>query len=315
MGVDRRAFLRTGLSVAAAAMGGVTHAAGTVQQPASRTPATARRIRLSLKWGMIESSGSVLERFEIIQRAGYDGVEIDSPSDLNLEDVIAASKKTGIIVEGVVDSVHWSQTLSSSDAAVRGRGVDALRHALKDCAKVGGTTVLLVPAVVNAGTSYADAYQRSQEEIRKVLPRASELGVKIAIENVWNKFLLSPLEAARYIDEFESEWIGWHFDIGNIVNDGWPEQWIRILDKRILKLDVKEFSRKKRDNEGLWKGFDCEIGEGDIDWKAVRAALRDIGYDDGKNWAAAEVGGGNELRLKEIRERMDASLNTMNSEE
>jgi hexulose-6-phosphate isomerase len=157
--------------------------------------------------------------------------------------------------------------------------------------------------------SYDDAYQRSQAEIRKVLPLAQELNVRIAIENVWNKFLLSPLEAARYTDDFQSDFIGWQFDIGNIVNDGWPEQWIRILGKRILKLDVKEFSRKKRDNEGLWKGFDCEIGEGDIDWKAVRAALHDIGYDNGRNWAAAEVGGGDEKRLKDVCDRMDRCLN------
>lgn len=307
MAFDRRAFLRTGLGVAAAATGGIAPAARALA--GAQEPRPPRRIKLALKWGMIEGGSTVLDKFEIIKRVGYDGVEIDSPSNLNLTEVIEASRKTGIIVEGVVDSVHWAQPLSSPDAAVRGKGVDGLRTALRDCAQVGATTVLLVPAVVNAGMSYDDAYKRSQEEIRKVLPLAEELNVRIAFENVWNKFLLSPLEAAQYVDGFNSDRVGWHFDIGNIVNDGWPEQWIRILDKRILKLDVKEFSRKKRDSEGLWKGFDCEIGEGDIDWKAVRAALRDIGYDNGRNWAAAEVGGGDEARLKDVCDRMDRCLN------
>jgi len=305
MTVDRRSFLRAGLgAAAAAAVGGVAPSARTSARPVQ---SAARRQRLSLKWGMIEAGSTIAEKLDILKRSGYDGVEIDSPSDLNLDEVIEASKRTGIVVEGVVDSVHWNQPLSSSDAAVREKGLKGLLRALNDCAKVKATTVLLVPAVVNAGTNYADAYKRSQDEIRKALPVARELGVKIAIENVWNKFLLSPLEAARYIDEFESDSIGWHFDIGNIVNDGWPEQWIRILGKRILKLDVKEFSRKRRDNEGLWKGFECEIGEGDVDWKAVRAALDEIGYN---GWAAAEVGGGDEKRLKDICDRMDRCLNS-----
>jgi hexulose-6-phosphate isomerase len=197
--------------------------------------------------------------------------------------------------------------------------VEGLRTALRDAAKVKATTVLLVPAVVNAGVSYADAYPRSQDEIRKVLPLAKELGVRIAIENVWNNFLLSPLEAARYTDELDPGIVGWHFDIGNIVNYGWPEHWIRTLGagkKRIFKLDVKAFSRKKRNDEGLWKGFDCEIGDDDVDWKAVREALAEIGYNDvvgdgGGGWAAAEVSGGDEARLTDVRRRMDRCLNEL----
>jgi len=305
MDVDRRDFLRAGIGVTAAAMAGA-RLASAQQTPQAPAPDLSRRIKLSLKWGMISGKASVLEKFQMLKRSGYDAVELDAPSNLNLEEVNEAVRQTGIVVDGVVDSVHWSQPLSSPDAAVRAQGMTGLRTALRDCARVKGTTVLLVPAVVNAGMTYADAYKRSQDEIRRVLEQAQELGVRIAIENVWNNFLLSPLEAVRYIDEFASDAIGWHFDIGNIVNYGWPEQWIRILGKRILKLDVKEFSRKKRDDLGLWKGFDCEIGEGDIDWKAVRAALQEIGYS---GYAAAEVGGGDEQRLKDVRERMDRVLN------
>ena len=164
-----------------------------------------------------------------------------------------------------------------------------------------------MPAVVNKQISYADAYTRSQAEIRKVLPLAEELQVKIALENVWNNFLLSPLEYAQYIDAFDSPWIGAYFDVGNIVNYGWPEHWIRTLGHRILKLDIKEFSRQKRDDEGLWKGFGVELGEGDCDWPAVNQALNDIGYS---GWATAEIRGGDTARLKDIAMRMDRILDT-----
>ena len=159
--------------------------------------------------------------------------------------------------------------------------------------------------IVNQEISYADAYKRTQDEIRKALPLAAELGIKIAFENVWNMFLLSPLEMAKYIDEFESPWVGSYFDIGNIVNYGWPEQWIRILGKRILKLDVKEYSRKIRDKEGPGAGFKAELGEGDVDWPAVLAALDEIGY---RGWGTAEVAGGDRERLAEVSRRMDQVL-------
>lgn len=251
---------------------------------------------------MIDEPLSILEKFELLKRLGFDGVELDSPSDLDEKEVIDAAKASGLPIHGVVDSVHWKQTLSHPDPAVRDAGRDGLEHALRQAKAYGASTVLLVPAVVNEEVSYADAYIRSQAEIRKVLPLAKETGVKIALENVWNQFLLSPLETARYIDEFESEWIGAYFDIGNIVNYGWPEQWIRILGPRILKLDVKEFSRKKRNDEGLWEGFKVKIGDGDVGWSAVNKALADIGYT---GWATAEVSGGNTDRLKDIAMRMD----------
>jgi hexulose-6-phosphate isomerase len=125
------------------------------------------------------------------------------------------------------------------------------------------------------------------------------------IENVWNNFLLSPLEAARYVDEFDADSVGWYFDVGNVVRFGWPDQWIRILGQRIGKLDIKEYSREKQKNEGLWKGFQVEIGEGDCDWPAVRKALLEIEYH---GWATAEVRGGDRTRLQEIAERMDRVL-------
>ena len=265
-------------------------------------------IRKAVKLNMVKEPLPLLDKFRLLKELGFDGVELDSPNDLDAEEVIAARDTSGLPIHGVVDSVHWTDTLSHPDPAVRAKGVAGLETALRDAKRYGASTALLVPAVVNKEVSYADAYVRSQAEIRKVLPLAEETGVKIALENVWNNFLLSPIEFARYIDEFESDWIGAYFDVGNIVNYGWPEHWIRTLGPRILKLDIKEFSRQRRDNEGRRKGFDVALGEGDCDWPSVVAALEDIGYS---GWATAEIPGGDTARLRDIAARMDAILPTI----
>jgi len=266
-------------------------------------------IKLAVKYGMIGTDGTVREKFQLLKDLGFDGVELDSPNNLDNDEVVAASKEVGLPIHGVVDSVHWAKPFSHPDQAVRTEGVKALETAIRDCNAYGGSTVLVVPAVVSREVSYADAYERSQTEIRRVLPLAAELGVRIAFENVWNNFLLSPLEAARYVDEFESDRVGWYFDVGNVVRYGWPVHWIRGLGPRILKLDVKEYSRKKQGDEGLWKGFNVKIGEpapeDGCDWPAVREALAELGYE---GWATAEVGGGGPDRLREIRERMAGVL-------
>jgi L-ribulose-5-phosphate 3-epimerase len=290
--MQRRTFLRVG--------GGLV-AAGFL--PGAAPPNAA--IRKAVKFEMIAGDAPIAEKLGLIRRLGFDGVEMPAPAGIDIDEAVAAAGATGIVIHGVVNSEHWRSPLSDPDPAVRARGREALEQALRDCHRYGGTTVLLVPAVVDGRVSYADAWTRSRAEIRTVLPLAEELQVRIAIENVWNNFLLSPLEAARYVDEFESPWIGWYFDVGNVVRYGWPDQWIRILGRRVLKLDVKGYSRRKRDDEGLWKGFNVEIGEGDCDWPAVRAALRDVGY---AGWATAEVRGGDAARLEEISKRMDDAL-------
>ena len=259
-------------------------------------------IKKSLKYGMIKEGTSVLEKFRLVKELGFDGVELDSPNPLQEKEILDARDKTGLHIPGVVNSLHWSSPLSDSDPAVRAKCAESMKTALRDCKKYGGTTVLLVPAVVNEKVSYAEAYERSQAEIRKILPVAEETGIKIALENVWNNFLLSPLEAARYIDEFNHPMIGWYFDVGNIVRYGWPEHWIRTLGKRILKVDIKDYSRKKASDEGIWKGFEAELGDGDANWAAVNKALKEVGY---QGWGSAEVNGGDRVRLKEISDRMD----------
>ena len=304
--MKRRDFVKmTGVGLA-----GVSLAAGGMAplRASARAFSRARgRIKKAVKFGMVEEDLSILEKFKLLKRLGFDGVEMDSPSDLDRDEVLGARDESGLTIHGVVDSVHWRKTLSDPDPAVRAEGLDGLKTALDDAHAYGATTVLLVPAVVNNTVSYADAYTRSQAEIRKVLPIAEEVGVKIAIENVWNHFLLSPLECARYIDEFESPWIGWYFDVGNIINYSWPEHWIRTLGSRILKIDIKEYSREKRDNEGPYAGFRVPLGEGDCDWPAVVKALEEIGYE---GWGTAEIPGGDTARLRDIAERMDRILPT-----
>jgi L-ribulose-5-phosphate 3-epimerase len=254
---------------------------------ASEAPAAKRPIRKAIMWGTVGVKGSVAEKMKAVKEAGFEGVEMNSHMDQ--DEVVRARDEAGLIIPSVCGAQHWDKPLSHPDPKVREEGLEALKQTLKDAKRYGATSVLLVPAVVKKDVSYNDAYTRSQAEIRKAIPLAEELGVKIAIENVWNQFLMSPLEAARYVDEFNSPAVGWHFDVGNVINYGWPEQWVRILGKRIQKLHIKEFSRQRRDKEGLWKGFDVPLLEGDDDWPAVMKALDDVGY---AGWAMTEQGGG-----------------------
>jgi hexulose-6-phosphate isomerase len=227
-------------------------------------------------------------------------------SRMDVDEVLRAREESGLVIPSVCGRDHWKKPLSDPDPKVREEGLEALKQTLREAKRYGASSVLLVPAVVNKEVAYDEAYQRSQAEIRKAIPLAQELGVKIALENVWNHFLLSPLEAARYVDEFNSPAVGWHFDAGNIVNYGWPEQWIRILGPRIQKLHIKEFSRKKRDREGLWKGFDVKLLEGDVNWPAVMKAVDDIGYH---GWAITEQGGGDTPEgLKDLADRLGRIL-------
>jgi hexulose-6-phosphate isomerase len=303
--LNRRDVLKVGAGGAAAMLAGAVTMSPAIAEESSSKSAR-RPIKKAVMWDMIQGGNSVLEKFRMLKDAGFDGVEMNSPNGPPNDEIKRACDQTGILVEGMVDSVHWKITLSHPNPEVRAGGLKALEQALRDCKELGGTSVLLVPGVVNADVTYDQCYQRSQEEIRKAIPLAQELGVKIAIEDVWNDFLLSPLEAARYVDEFNNPAaVAWHMDIGNVMAYGYPEQWIHILGPRIVKLHVKEFSRTKMNREGRWKGFDVKLGEGDINWKAVMSALDAANYH---TWMCAEVTGGGLDELKDIARRMDRIL-------
>lgn len=254
---------------------------------------------------MVSTQGSLAEKFQLLKDLGYDGVEVSAPNSYDTKELLEARDAADLPIHGVVDSVHWRQTLSHPDPNVRAAGLDGFKKAIQAAKDYEATSVLLVPAVVNEGVSYKDAYERCHAEILKALPLAEKLDIRILFENVWNNFLLSPLEMASFIDSFDSPLVGAYFDVGNIVRYGWPTHWIEALGHRIGKLDIKEYSRKLQDTKGPRSGFGVEIGEGDCDWPGVMEALDKIGYS---GWATAEVRGGGKERLADIKSRMDRVL-------
>jgi L-ribulose-5-phosphate 3-epimerase len=265
------------------------------------------KLKKAVKLGMIGIKGSVKDKFELVKKLGFQGVEVDSPSNLNKEEAKKAQEETGIKIHGVIDSVHWNQPLSSPDEKVRAKGLDALKVALEDAAFLGADTVLLVPGVVNKEVTYEQCYERSQAEVKKAIPLAEKLKIKIAIETVWNNFITKPDQLIQYVDDFKSEWVGAYFDISNMLKYGVPAaEWIRKLGKRMLKFDFKGYSITKAKETGNDRdGFKVGIGEGDENWPEVLKACAEVGYN---TWATAEVGGGGEEVLKDISKRMDKIL-------
>ena len=289
--VNRRHFLRS--SVVLAAVAPTLRVAAADQK--STTPAASaaaagkprRTLKKALMFGTLNSETarklSIKERFQLVRDAGFAGAEVASA--MNQTEVLAARDSVGIEIPSVVVSTHWQKPLSHPSANEREVGLNGLMQALRDAKAYGAKSVLLVPAVVNKDVSYADAYTRSVAEIRKAIPLAESLGVAIAIENVWNAFLLSPLEAAAYVDQFKSPMIRWHFDVGNVINSGWPQHWIQVLGSRIVAVHVKEYSRKLRDEKGPYQGFKVELLAGDSDWPSVMTALDATNYS---GWLIAE---------------------------
>ena len=286
--IDRRTFLNAaGAAVAGASL-------------ASRATAAAAAALSPWKKAFMlggVTSGPILPHFELLKEAGFEGVELISPNNLDRDEVLRARDKTGLLIHGVSGSVHWKDTLSDPDPKVVERGLAAIRKEMEDCKAYGGTTVLVVPAVVTPKVSYREAWTRSQAAIKTLIPDAEKHGVKIAIEEVWNKFLLSPVEFARYVDEFQGPAVGAYFDVGNVVEYGFPQEWIRELGKRILKVHIKEYKKANR--------FNYPLGEGEINWPEVRQALLDVGY---QGWITAEVGKGDLAAMKEVVRRMDNLL-------
>jgi L-ribulose-5-phosphate 3-epimerase len=290
---NRRTFLKT-------IAGGLlaTASSGAITQDAAK-----KGIRKAVLNSMLPKELSYAERFTLARSVGFDGIEMQTVSDASeSREILAAARKADLQIHSVMNADHWRFPLSSSDPAVVSRSVSGMETSLRNAALWGADTVLLVPAVVDATTSYQDAWTRSQRVIReRLLPLARELKVVIAVEEVWNKFLLSPVEFARYVDEFESPWLRAYFDVGNVVFYGYPQDWIRTLGARIVRLHLKDFQLDRPNGRFSWKN----LGEGDIDWPEVRRALAEVSYT---GYITTEVAGGDAAYLRDLATRVDRFL-------
>ena len=285
--IERRSFLKL---TATAAVGTRLLSFPAVAQ-AGRSNSKPRK---ALQLGMLPRQLSDEDKFKLAKKCGFDGIEGSPMTDLN------AARRQGQLAREAGVPIHsivyggWGAPFSDPDPKVIAKGMEGMTTALRSAKALGAETVLLVPAVVTETVSYSDAYKRSQECIHKLLPLAEDLGVIIAVENVWNKFLLSPLEFARYVDEFNSPWLKAYFDIGNVIIFGYSQDWIRTLGKRIVKIHLKDFRRK---------GYQwTNLLEGDVNWKQVRLALDEIGYN---GFMTTELHGGDEAYLKDLSSRID----------
>jgi hexulose-6-phosphate isomerase len=283
-------------------IGGVLLGSAAMAGPA----ASPAGIRKGACIGVLPEGMTILEKFQLAKRAGFDGIE---PNTLNSADELKeckeAAERTGVKITSIMNSDHWKYPLSDDDPEVVKKCVEGIKTSMHNAHDLDAGAVLLVPGIVTASVRYVDVYRRSQAEIRKLLPLARELKVIIAIEEVGNRFLLSPLEMARYIDEFKSSWVRSYFDIGNVVATGYPQDWIRTLGKRVCRMHIKRFEPgtdhpKFDPNDRRTQG---------IDWQDVRKALNEIGYN---GWITAEVKSGDEDYVKEVSARMDRILSGQN---
>jgi len=282
--MDRRSFL-----------------AGAAALPAAGFSAQGRLpIKKALYINMLPRTLSFADRFKMARDTGFEEMECSTaPDQKEADEIRKAAESAGVRIHSVMNQAHWKFPLSSADPSVVAESMKGMETSLRNAKFWGADTVLLVPAVVNADTGYRDAMVRSQQNIRKLLPLAQELKVVIGIENVSNKFLLSPLEFADYVDGFKSPWLRAYFDVGNIMLYGFPQDWIRTLGKRIVKLHLKDFSYRK--NVVAYVG----LREGDVNWAAVHAALAEIGFS---GTATCELAAGDEEYLREVSRRVDLIL-------
>ena len=298
--IPRRSFIRVAASI------GVVGC--TASQRAARSQAIAaersenheigRHIYKSLKWNMVKLPGTTREKFATLKELGYDGVELDSPDGIDAKEAMDASESTGLPIEGIVNSAHWRVRHSDPDPNVRMQAIANMREAMRYARSVGAGSVLLVPGKVTdpEQENHDHVWQRSITAIGELTQLADQLGIQILIENVGNGFCESPELFAEYIDAIDHPKVGIHFDIGNHIRVSPPSRWIRVLGKRIKKLDVKD--RTTANERTL-------VGEGDADWPQVRVALKELGY---QGWAAAEVPGGDRVRLADVLDRMNRVL-------
>lgn len=283
--LNRRRFVQaSGGLLASVALASVRTASAADPQPAGR-------IKKALGWDMIQEKLSAEDKLRMLKDVGFAGVEVNAASlkrtATEPAELARASEKVGVAVHGVTSA-----------------GYADLPAALDAAAMFGATSVLYVVRA-DANAPFMEHYRRTQEVVRQAIPHAEKKKVQILIENVWATFLIEPLSMARYIDELASPYVKAYFDVGNVVRWGWPQQWIEVLGHRISKIHIKEYNLKVAMKDGMLKGFDFPLGEGDINWAKVREELKKIDFHD---WATAEVRGGDRAHLADLSAQMDRVL-------
>lgn len=272
----------------------------------SREGTSSKFLRKGIGYDMIKEDLSILDKFKLVKDLGFEGIEINSPSNMNIDELVKAIAQTGVQVPSTVNKDHWSIPLSSSKEEDRQQIIKSIGQSLEQTKILGGDTVLVVPGIVNENMPYEVAYNNTLKAVRDLIPLVEKYNVKIGFENVWNNFIISPVEAKHFLAEIDHPLIGWYFDIGNILRYGWPEHWIKTLDSRIFKLHAKEFSRAKMDQEGLRKGFNVELTKGDVNWPKVVQALKDVDYKG--QWITLEVAGGGREHLHKLAQQLDTII-------
>ncbi len=243
-------------------------------------------------------AGSLADSFRLAKDAGFEGVEVAldeadgeitlASTEKELLEVKRQAADCGIELYSVASGLYWSYFLNDTDEAVRAKAQDIVKKQLEVASVLGCESILVIPGCVNAEFAapgkvmdYETCYERSLESLMKVKAYAEEYKVEIGLENVWNKFLLSPLEMRDFIDKIDSPYVGSYLDIGNTLANGYPEHWIRTLDKRIKKVHFKDY----RVEAGGLHGF-VDLLAGDVNYPAVTEALKAVGYD---GWVSAEM--------------------------
>jgi hexulose-6-phosphate isomerase len=240
--------------------------------------------------GGLEATKPIAEAMQEAKKLGFEAIELaiastgvltEKTTQAECEDIAATAKKIGIEISSADSGESWGCSPTANDAETREEIIDFTRKALQVTKWLGTDAYLFVPGAVDVFflpdaevIPYDVCYQRAIEAIKELLPAAEETGVVLCIENVWNKFLLSPLEMRDFIDSFNSQMIGAYFDVGNVLLTGYPDHWIRILGERIKRVHVKDFKL----SVGTAEGF-VDLLDGDADFEAVKKALADIGYD------------------------------------
>lgn len=311
--LDRRSFVKSAVAVSALATASPLVAAESAAAPAPGLvrPPVGKPLLLSCKLGMIakKSEGRELtltERLRMAGEAGFDGVDFDDAGSHTAEQAREAVLASGVFVHNAINHAHWSVRLTDPKAETRAQARANLEHCLRVSHAAGGSGMLLVVGKSDDGPA-AEIEERCRAEIKKCLPLAASLGQMILFENVWNGMMYAhdegPEQTAdrfiRFVDSFNSPWVGMYYDLGNHWKYGQPGDWIKAFGRRCVKLDVKGFSRAKN------KFVDITSAEDDLPWDRVRSALAEIGF---AGWATAEVGGGDVKRLTVVREQMQKAF-------